>query len=97
MPLIFDPMKDRLYKQGYEEGFAKAKLKGELEAMRGGLLVGIKLVVEFIYGEYGDRGLSLIDKISAIRDMSKLELVVEFIRKSATVEDMENLHRILSI
>lgn len=64
------------------------KIYGELKGRRRGLLEGIQLGLDI---KYGNRGLAMMDKISTIDDVNKLELVKELIRTSVTVEDLENL------
>lgn len=94
--LIYDVEKDPYYKRGKmdgelrgeQKGLLKGEQKGLLEGRREGLLEGIQLALDI---KYGVKGLSLMDKISAVSDLNKLEQIKELIRHSTSVEELENL------
>ncbi|MBF0565823.1 MAG: hypothetical protein HQK89_11315, partial [Nitrospirae bacterium] len=74
--------------EGKREGFQEGELKGLQEGERKGLLKGIQLTLDIKFG--GGQG-AVFDQISGIDDVNRLEQIAEFIRKSATIDDLRKL------
>ncbi|MBF0565821.1 MAG: hypothetical protein HQK89_11305 [Nitrospirae bacterium] len=104
MTLVYDIEKDPYYRRGKEKGATEGKRegfqegerkglqegerKGFQEGERKGLLKGIRLTLDIKFG--GSQG-AIFDQISGIDDVNRLEQIAEFIRKSATIDDLRIL------
>ncbi|MCI4624440.1 MAG: hypothetical protein L3V56_00595 [Candidatus Magnetoovum sp. WYHC-5] len=92
MALVFDIKKDYRYRQGFEEGLKLGLGDGKEEMYKRlfnkGLMEGIKLAIEV---KFGPNGLTVIENIKAVDDLTKIELIKESIKKASTVSEFSEL------
>ncbi|MCF6147393.1 MAG: Rpn family recombination-promoting nuclease/putative transposase [Candidatus Kuenenia sp.] len=82
----------RLIEKGKMAGREEGRMEGEREGERKGRIEGIKEAIEIgLELKYGVEGLKILEKISTITSLEKLEAIKEAVKISRNVEEIEKL------